>query len=81
MKDVVVYRKRFSTRSAGCTWSSLSTIVSAAFGAFDMGQISSSATSISLSDTPSYRYFYRTIPSDALQTQGIILCKNLIGLK
>ncbi len=57
----------------GCPWSSLSTIVSPALGAFDMGQISSTATSISLSDTSAYPYFYRTIPSDALQAQGIIL--------
>eukprot|EP01083_Nonionella_stella_P229338 811836_1 len=48
----------------GCPWSSLSTMVSPALGAFDMGQISSGATSISLSDTSQYPYFYRTIPSD-----------------
>eukprot|EP01083_Nonionella_stella_P001232 3601_1 len=60
----------------GTPWSSLSSITNPALGAFAMGQISSGATSISLSDTSKYPYFYRTIPSDALQARGIILLCN-----
>eukprot|EP01084_Bolivina_argentea_P257806 434431_1 len=59
--------------SLGCPWSSLSTITSPVLAAFNMGQISSSSTSVLLSDTSKYPYFYRTIPSDSLQAQGIIL--------
>eukprot|EP01084_Bolivina_argentea_P206702 352832_1 len=43
----------------GCPWSSLSTIVSQVSGASNIGQISSGATSISLSNTIQYKYFYR----------------------
>ena len=43
----------------GAPWSSLSTSTAPVLGTFDMGQISSGATSISLSDTNKYPYFYR----------------------
>eukprot|EP01083_Nonionella_stella_P043741 118040_1 len=57
----------------GAPWSSLSTATAPVLGVFNMGQISASATSIALSETSKYPYFYRTVPSDALQAEGIIL--------
>eukprot|EP01084_Bolivina_argentea_P182067 314389_1 len=62
----------------GAPWSSLSTLTAPVLGAANMGQISSSATSIALSKTALYPYFYRTIPSDDIQAQGLIaLCKTM----
>ena len=43
----------------GAPWSSLSTATASVLGAFNMGQISAGATSIALSDTSRYPYFYR----------------------
>eukprot|EP00485_Elphidium_margaritaceum_P007900 CAMPEP_0202709426 /NCGR_PEP_ID=MMETSP1385-20130828/21551_1 /ASSEMBLY_ACC=CAM_ASM_000861 /TAXON_ID=933848 /ORGANISM="Elphidium margaritaceum" /LENGTH=792 /DNA_ID=CAMNT_0049368687 /DNA_START=198 /DNA_END=2576 /DNA_ORIENTATION=- len=63
----------------GCPWSSLSSLTSPALGAFGNGQISSGATSIALSDNIVHPYFFRTIPSDALQAQGIILLCQRFG--
>eukprot|EP01084_Bolivina_argentea_P064457 117556_1 len=57
----------------GCGWSALSTATNPILGAFDMGQISASSTSIVLSETDKYPYFYRTVPSDALQAAGIVM--------
>jgi len=57
----------------GCPWSSLSSLTSPALGAFENGQISAGATSIALSNKQNHPYFFRTIPSDGLQAQGIIL--------
>eukprot|EP01084_Bolivina_argentea_P163256 284044_1 len=57
----------------GAPWSSLSTATAPVFAAYNMGQISASSTSIDLSNTDRYQYFYRTIPSDALQAEGLIL--------
>ena len=54
----------------GCPWSSLSTATSPILNAFNFAQISSAATSPSLSSNPS---FYRSIPSDLLQAEGLIL--------
>ena len=62
----------------GSPWSSMSAITSPTLAAFDFGSISSTATSIALSDTASYPTFFRTAPSDALQAQGVIkLCREL----
>eukprot|EP01083_Nonionella_stella_P257975 882410_1 len=59
----------------GTPWSSLSTATAPILGAFNMGQISASSTSILLSETSKYPYFYRTVPSESLQAAGIIsLC-------
>ena len=43
----------------GASWSSLSTVMNPILGAYDMGQISAGATSILLSDTNRYPFFYR----------------------
>ena len=43
----------------GAPWSSISTSTNPVLGAFNMGQISGGATSIALSDTSKYPYFYR----------------------
>eukprot|EP01084_Bolivina_argentea_P278943 476775_1 len=59
----------------GAPWSSLSTAIAPLLGAFNIGQMSV-ATSITLSQTNKYPYFYRTMPSDALQAEGIILLCN-----
>eukprot|EP01084_Bolivina_argentea_P258488 435790_1 len=63
----------------GCPWSSLSESAATVLNAYNMGLISSSATSVSLSNTKKYPYFYRTIPSDSLQAQGLILLCNEFG--
>eukprot|EP01084_Bolivina_argentea_P317240 550023_1 len=61
----------------GAPMSSLSTAINPLLGAFNMGQISAASTSISLSDTTKYPYFYRTIPSDKLQAEGLAwLCNE-----
>eukprot|EP01084_Bolivina_argentea_P177958 307696_1 len=60
----------------GAPWSSLSSSTALVLGAYNMGQISSSATSIALSDTNKYPYFYRTIVSDVLQANGLIILCN-----
>eukprot|EP01084_Bolivina_argentea_P275120 469103_1 len=57
----------------GMPWSSLSTTIAPILSAFNMGQISASSTSTSLSDPDDYPYFYRTVSSDALQAKGIVL--------
>ena len=43
----------------GSAWSSLSIVMNPILGSFNMGQISASSTSITLSDTDKYPYFYR----------------------
>eukprot|EP01084_Bolivina_argentea_P318399 552153_1 len=61
----------------GPTWSSLCTSIAPILGIKHMGSISSGATSVVLSNTNKYPYFYRTIPTDALQVNGTIeLCKR-----
>ena len=61
----------------GSDYSSISTTVSPILEAYSMGQLSPASTSAKLSQTYNYPYFYRTIPSDAVQAQGIILlCKE-----
>lgn len=60
----------------GCPWSSLSVSTAPTLGVFNFGQISSSATSIRLSNRNNYPFFYRTVPADDVQARGIIyLCK------
>eukprot|EP01084_Bolivina_argentea_P282105 482821_1 len=62
----------------GAPWSIFSTLTAPVLGASNMGQISASATSVALSDTTLYPHFYRTMPSDALQSQALILlCKEM----
>eukprot|EP01084_Bolivina_argentea_P062281 113878_1 len=61
----------------GCPWSSMTIMTAPALNAYNFGQISSSSTSIALSDTSIFSYFYRTIPDDSMQSAGIInLCKQ-----
>ena len=61
----------------GCDWSSLSTVTAPTLSAFEWAQISSSSTSVILSETSSFRYFYRSVPSDSLQAQSLIyLCES-----
>ena len=55
-----------------CSCSSLSSVTSPALTAMNWLQISSSATSIALSDRIRFKTFYRTIASDHLQAIGII---------
>eukprot|EP01083_Nonionella_stella_P014220 39982_1 len=60
----------------GCDWSSLSTVTAPVLSAFSWSQISSSSTSVILSET-SFGYFYRTIPDDNLQAHALIfLCQT-----
>ena len=61
----------------GCDWSSLSTVTAPTLSAFEWAQISSSSTSVILSETSSFSYFYRTISNDALQAESLIhLCRT-----
>ena len=61
----------------GCDWSSLSTVTAPTLSAFEWAQISSSSTSVILSETSSFSYFYRVISNDKLQSQSLIeLCKT-----
>lgn len=69
----------------GTPWSSLSAIASPILGGFNFGQISSATTSVELSDSENFPYFYRTVPSDNVQAEAIIkLCTlfdwNTIGI-
>ena len=60
----------------GCDWSSLSTVTAPTLSAFEWAQISSSSTSVILSETSSFSYFYRTIMNDELQSRSLIeLCQ------
>ena len=45
----------------GAPWSSISIAIAPLLSAFNMGQISSSATSIALSDINRYPYFHRSV--------------------
>ena len=54
----------------GCDWSSLSTVTAPTLSAFEWAQISS--TSVILSETSSFSYFYRTISNDELQSRSLI---------
>ena len=63
----------------GAPWSSLSVATSPVLSGFNFAQISSSATSIQLSDTENFKYFYRTPPSDNVQSIGIIKLCQLFG--
>eukprot|EP01084_Bolivina_argentea_P174358 302042_1 len=56
----------------GCPWSSFSIRTAPVLGAYYHGQIASTATSVALSDTKSYPFFYRTIPNDALQGKALV---------
>lgn len=56
----------------GCPYSSLSSTTAPALAAINWAQISSTATSISLSDQSRYPSFYRSIAADSLQSAGII---------
>ena len=56
----------------GCPYSSLSSVTAPALDTVNWKQISSSATSISLSEKSRYPAFYRTISADSLQAAGII---------
>ena len=63
----------------GPPWSSMSAIATPVLSGFSFGQISSSSTSVQLSDTDSFAYFYRTPPSDNVQSIGIIKLCQLFG--
>lgn len=56
----------------GPPWSSFAIRTSPVLGAYNYGQISSSATSIVLSDNNLYPFSYRTVPSDALQGKALV---------
>eukprot|EP01084_Bolivina_argentea_P138276 243480_1 len=63
----------------GCPWSSFSVRTAPVLGAYNFGQIASSATSTALSNTKLYPFFYRTIPSDALQGKAFIELAKKFG--
>ena len=59
----------------GPPFSSYSTVTAPAANAFHWSLMSSAATSVTLSDTESFPYYYRTIASDTLNVKGVIqLC-------
>ena len=59
----------------GAPWSSLSVITAPALGGFNFGMVSSAATSVLLSETGDFPFFYRTPPADNVQSAGVIkLC-------
>ena len=70
------YREVVLPLILGAPLSSLNAITVPLLSGFNFGQISSTSTSVLLSDSESYPYFYRTIPSDNGQAEAIInLCK------
>eukprot|EP01084_Bolivina_argentea_P307356 531245_1 len=61
----------------GTIASGTSAFLSSVAGVSHVGLFSPTSTSVALSDTGSYPYFYRTIPSDDLQSKGLIfLCQT-----
>ena len=60
----------------GASYSSINVITVPIFSSSDFGQMSAASTSVVLSNSESYPFFYRTIPADNIQAQAIIkLCK------
>ena len=59
----------------GPPFSSYSAVTAPAANAFHWSLMSSAATAVTLSDTESFPYYYRTISSDSLNVNGVIqLC-------
>lgn len=60
----------------GTPWSGLTTAAAPVLHGFNFGLISSGATSVALSDTGDYEFFYRSVPSDEMQGAAVVeLCK------
>ena len=61
----------------GCAWSSQSIITAPVFSAYNFGQLSSSSTSPTLSNTDKFGQFFRLAPNDIVSARGVVhLCQT-----